>query len=224
MARSIIKDDLSYPQAVRYDQYLGKLLVLDGEVNARVVVIDPSDGTELNSIQTDIQAGGDIIGDGLGNYYLSSPLDGKIYVSTNDFSVDFTVYAESLLEPYGIAFIPEENKLVVMESGKPELTEILANATGIEYLSVEEFDLTIYPNPCTHRFTLANIESKYNGGVLSLFSLSGKLVDRWPINLASDVAELSIDLSASDHFIATGAYNLVLSKAHFIKAINVIIN
>jgi len=110
-----------------------------------------------------------------------------------------------------------------METGRPGITEIEATATGINGHHIRLSEVNVYPNPCTEGFTITNIDSRYAGGELNLFSMQGKLLGSWSIAQGIENSELSVNLSKITQTIAPGCYNLVMSKNNNSRAINLLI-
>ncbi len=208
----VLVDGLSYPQAIRYDEFLQKIIVLDGELTLKVLVIDPETGSESLAIVTDIPAGGDIAGDNKGNYYLSSPEEGKIYVSTNSFSDEFILFQEGLNEPNGMTFNQEEESFLLIEAGIPTISNIAASATSNRIMNISDRNIKAYPNPCSGQLTLSNIPEDYEGEKLSLLSIDGKLVWDQTIRLTNPGGMMSVDFIDGSIGLKSGYYMMVVGR------------
>lgn len=140
---------LSYPGAITWDSFSGKLLLLDGEELITVKEIDTADGTVNTKEITGIFSGGDIEPDGYGNYYISSPLQNSIYVNTTRWATQTILYKGNLDAPWGLFFEESSHELIVAMNGSSMLERITANATGTDPLIREPVGMVVYPNPAS---------------------------------------------------------------------------
>lgn len=141
---------LEYPASIKYDHNMGKLLVLDGEEAVTIKCLDPSTGELVCVKETTILTGGDIVSDGNGNHYISSPDENAIYAATNNFEDPVYLYSEGLSSPTGLAFFRDEGSLGYLSPVLNSLEMISANASGIMFEHVPPGSLvSIYPNPAT---------------------------------------------------------------------------
>jgi len=141
-------DGLEYPTSIRYDPLLDKLLVLDGENTVSIKCIDIPDGQISTEIETSITAGGDIVCDGIGNHYISSPEENAIYASTNNFADSVYLYSEGHSAATGLVYFADDQALGVLSPVLNSLEIIAANATGVEETGLsEENSIQIFPNP-----------------------------------------------------------------------------
>jgi hypothetical protein len=187
---------LDYPQSIKYDSNLDKLIVLDGEYSTTIKCIDPVSGSITNAIETQILPGGDIIPDKIGNHYISSPEAGLIYALTNDFSDPVFQFSEGHNTPTGLVYFSEDKKLGMLSTELDSLIVIPATATGVNNHDASNYqDFKIYPNPVEEslfiKFPCASTSLK----VITIRSISGQVA--LIQNIGPGVLNAKIDLEGT---------------------------
>ena len=186
---------LIFPQDIIYDSHLEKLLVLDGDGDIVIKVIDPSTGAISSEIETLIKSGGTIISDGNGNHYISSPDENAIYALTNSLSDEPVIYFEGLNQPHGMIYFADSQELLVANTGENNLQIIEAHASALNNEFSLNQTLQIFPNPFIDQLEFILPESSGKDADLMITSSTGKLV--WKDNLDNNNSRTSYKLSLS---------------------------
>lgn len=164
---------LEYPQSIKYDAGLNKLILLDGEFETTIIIIDPETGEVSNELVTQIIPGGDIIPDGLGNHYISSPEEGAIYAVTRNFTDPVYLYAQDLITPTGLVYFLEDQALGYLSPELNSLEVIPANATGVGDQEKSKTEIRVYPNPVGDVLRISGCEDHES---INIYSYNGKLL------------------------------------------------
>jgi len=179
---------LDYPQSIKYDKGIDKLIVLDGEYSTTIRCIDPGTGEITNTIETDIIPGGDVVPDGLGNHYISSPAENAIYAATRNFEDEVYMYSEGLSNPTGLVYYPDDATLGYLSPVLNSLEIIPADATGVEIV-LENDNIRIFPNPVEDVLNIVGFEGDIT---LRLFSIHGELLRTERNRDEVDVSDLAV--------------------------------
>jgi len=174
---ALVSDQFQYPGALKYDQILDKIVVLDGEQTVNIKTLDVHSGGIEEMNHTSIEAGGDIVSDGLGNYYLSSPIENKIYSLISDLSSEPVQYTDELQGPMGMWYDDDNSELVVVMNTGDALQRIPATATGINSLrlnSAADIKVNMIPNTPILNITINNLA--FDEGRLLVVAVSGQEV------------------------------------------------
>ncbi|MEA1877348.1 MAG: FG-GAP-like repeat-containing protein [Bacteroidota bacterium] len=208
-----LKTGLDYPQNLFYNSQMQKLILLDGEENVTIKVLDPGTGDISNQIVTGIRAGGAIVSDGLGNHYVSSPNENLIYAITNFLTDEPVIYADGLNQPHGMIYFSDDKELLIANTGDNTLQVVSATATGMQDWSGES-QFMVYPNPATDLIKIY-FPSNHKEINVSILDLTGKaLWNRRCIPEAS-LLELSLEnmnLTTGVYFIRIQQRNQVMVK------------
>lgn len=170
----ILTSGLDYPQSIKFDPGMNKLVLLDGEQVITIKIIDPETGEISTTLETQIIPGGDIIPDGLGNHYVSSPEEDAVYAVTRNFTDPFYLYAQDLFTPTGLVYYSDDQTLGYLSPELNSLEVIPANATGVAIAETNKYsDVKIYPNPVRNILNISGIEGE---ATIRIFSLQGELL------------------------------------------------
>ncbi len=194
---------LDFPQSMKYDPGMDKLIVLDGEYSTSIKCIDPASGQITTAIETTILPGGDIIPDGLGNHYISSPEENSIYAVTSNLSDPVYLYSEGHTAATGMVYFPEDEALGFLSPVLNSLEIIPANATGIKLSGIKNNpDVKFYPNPFDENFSIILPQPIGAKTLLTIKSLSGQTLLIKNIDVGT--AGISVDLRSPG--ITSGVY------------------
>ena len=134
---NLISSNFDFPFAVRYYDLEGELIVLDGEETVTIKTLNTETGEAQIQNVTQIAAGGDIVPDGKGNYYLSSTPDNRIYTFLSGLDGIPNIFAEDLQGPWGLLYDALNLEIVVVMNTDNSLERIPATATGIRDITVD---------------------------------------------------------------------------------------
>ncbi len=207
---STLTSGLVYPQFLYFDQALNKLILLDGENELIIKIINPEDGSISAEISTDLVPGGAIIGDGQGNYYITAPAQNSIYSFSNNFATGPFAYRTDLNEPVGMLYHADDQVLVVANSGDNSLVEIPATATAVSDYPQNEIRFILYPNPSFDEAFVLVTGNLLASSELSVYTSQGRLVWTSKINRTDG----PILIHKGYQKLAPGKYHVVLSSGN----------
>jgi len=166
--------------------------VLDGESTISIKSVDPATGQVSATIETSILAGGDIVSDGIGNHYLSSPQENSVYAITRNLQDAPYLYSEGHSAPTGLVYFSDDETLGLLSPVLNTLEIIPANATGVDRGIVFENDkIRLFPNPVEEILNISGYEGDFT---LSLFSIQGELLRTLKNEKQVDISDLSAGL------------------------------
>jgi hypothetical protein len=213
---SVLANGLTAPGQIRFDPVLQEILVLDGEENVTVNSINPIDGQITRTVQTQVLPGGDIIGDGKGNYFISSPQENRIYSITNELKGSVREFAEVDGQPTGMVYLPEDEILMVACPGTNSLTELDGYITGIAGQPIKPFKCIVYPNPFTDQVRIQIEDNNPAPVSIKLFNSNGQVFDTKSfITGSADAAITSNSVVLDCRSIPCGIYFLQITTKEY---------
>ncbi len=183
---TLLSSDFEYPFAVRYDNFKNELIVLDGEETVTIKTLDTDSGEIQIQNVTYIPAGGDIVPDGKGNYYLSSTSDNRILTFISGLDKIPNIFAEDLQGPWGLWFDAEKSELVVVMNSGNTLERIAATATGVSPI-IQDSDMSIQVT--TDNIGHLNIQvdnCEMGQSKVFLLSITGQIIKEGCFEVGSD--------------------------------------
>jgi hypothetical protein len=169
---------LSLPRAVRYDSRLDHLLVLDGEEQVMVKIIKPTNGQTIRSVSTPINAGGDILNDGLGGVFISSPSENTIYrMESLQEPTTPVVFRSGLDGPWGLCMDSANQQLIVSMASGNRLAGISLKTLGYGGSDYRmEVNCKAFPNPFHDDITIVIPVGAMPVSVIQLIDEQGKVI------------------------------------------------
>ncbi|MFC2097104.1 FG-GAP-like repeat-containing protein [Bacteroidota bacterium] len=197
----LVDAGVNSPSGLIYEESDNCLIVISGQNNANILRIDLADNSITTLTTTDFSSLNDIVADGNGNYFVSSPSDNSVYIYAGGFDNAPVLLSSDLDIPTGMYYNGTENTIAVLNSGSNTMSFIPVVINGVEDIigNSAGIDINIFPNPVKNEINYELNTSVYPV-LFEILDTQGRVLKSVIENLSSGKIDIS-DLTSGIYLV-----------------------